>query len=96
MSPRVDNRGLRVSQRRSGAPKPERQATNLAQAVLQQEYLRSRTWLTVEQVRDYLNFPSNAAVREWATRNGIRKGRRGRTLVFHRTTLDKVVQPSVK
>ena len=56
-----------------------------------QEYLRSRTWLDVPQAMAYLGFPSAAAVREWATRHGIRKGRRGRTLVFRRTDLDRAV-----
>ena len=61
---------------------------------LDQNLLRKQTWLTVPQAMAYLQFPSEAAVREWATRHGIRKGRRGRTLVFRRTDLDRAVDAS--
>jgi hypothetical protein len=74
----VDTAGLPSSEARDSSLDPER--------------LRKQTWLTVPQVVAYLHFPSEAAVREWATRHGIRKGRRGRTLVFRRTDLDRAVQ----
>ena len=97
MSPRRDERRLGIRQRRGRPSDAHGQATDLANAALYQEYLRARTWLTVAQVKDYLGFPSEAAVREWASRHPrLRKGRRGRTLVFRRTTLDQFIEPAVK
>lgn len=92
-----DQRRLRVSQRGRRHAQPDREPANLADAALYQEYLRSRTWLSVSQLRAYLDFPTEAAVREWASRHPrLRKGRRGRTLVFRRTAIDEFVQQSVK
>jgi hypothetical protein len=72
-----------------GAVAGTEQSRDLRDPSLDQEYLRSRTWLSVEQVIAYLDFPSPAAVRDWASRHGIRKGRRGRTLVFRGRTWTK-------
>lgn len=95
MKRQVHERGLRVRKGRRRPPETKRQPANLRDLALYQEYLRSRTWLSVEQVMAYLDFPSPAAVRDWASRHGIRKGRRGRTLVFRRTTLDEAVDQSL-
>ena len=93
----VDQRELGVRQRGRRTTQPDREPTNLADAALYQEYLRARTWLSVPQVMAYMDFPSEAAVREWASRNpSLRKGRRGRTLVFKRTALDQHIQQAVK
>jgi hypothetical protein len=93
VSPRRNERGLGVRQRSGGTTKPERQPANLPDAALYQEYLKSRTWLTVEQLRDYAGFPTVRATREWALRNPtLRRGRRGRALVFRRTRIDQYLE----
>lgn len=78
----------------AGTDTAARRSTDVNDPSLDQDLLRKRTWLDVRQTAAYLGFPSEAAVREWATRHGIRKGRRGRTLVFRRTDLDRAVQSS--
>lgn len=93
---RRDERGLRISKTRRRPSKPSRELPNLPDPLFDQVLLGKQTWLTVPQAAAYLQFPSDAAMREWASRHRIRKGRRGRTLVFRRTHLDEAVQPAGK
>jgi hypothetical protein len=52
----------------------------------------STTYLTVPEAQAYLRFPSRAAFRVWAKRNGLPCCRRGaRTLLFLRRDLDDAV-----
>lgn len=54
--------------------------------------LLSTTYITVEEARDYLKFPSADAFRVWARRNAVPTLRRGqRTLLFLRRDLDDAV-----
>lgn len=50
------------------------------------------TYLTTEEARDYLRFPTVAALRMWAHRHNVPRLKRGRTVLFLRRDLDDVVQ----
>jgi len=54
--------------------------------------LSTQTYLTIPQVREYLQFPSEDAVYRWVYRHRIPKCRVGRKLLFLRRDLDDAVR----
>jgi hypothetical protein len=51
----------------------------------------STTYLTSEEARDYLRFPTLRALYRWASSNAVPKCRRGRSMLFLRRDLDDAV-----
>lgn len=97
MAPRLVRRVQRkdrVVKRGARAPKTAIQPRHLPRAVPDHASLGTQTYLTVEELTAYLRFPSCGATRNWISRTGLPKCRRGgRTLLVLRRDVDRAVQP---
>jgi Helix-turn-helix domain len=54
--------------------------------------LDAQTYLTVDEVAEYLRFPNRRAAYKWAVRQGIPSCSRGRVLLYLRRDIDDNVQ----